>query len=293
MTQHRFIGPMTQHCFIGPMTQHSFIGLMTQPSFIGPMTQHCFIGHVTQHSFIGPTTQYSFIGPMTQHCFIGPTTQHCFIGPTTQHHFIGHTTWHCFIGSMTQHSFIDPMNRPSFIEPKTQSSFIGPITLPCFIDPMTHIPGNVKTFVYQFQYHLEALQRTLVYPFYHFEYQHFQFPEEKTMSILVINLYDVDLLIVHILLKLRRYITRRHDFACYWRLLPFYGLLKSQHIFLFILIALFRPMYIFFYKPSNFLYKESCISHEIINAMYSFQKIAYISIYDNPKPIYVLREVGH
>jgi hypothetical protein len=63
---------------------------------------------------------------------------------------------------------------------------------------------------------------------------------------------DVDLLIARILMKLRRYITRHHDFANYYRSLLIHGLLKSRHMFFWVLITLFRLMYIFCINLVNF-----------------------------------------
>ena len=66
------------------------------------------------------------------------------------------------------------------------------------------------------------------------------------IHIFMLNSHDVNLLIACILMKLQRYVTRRHDFACYWRILLFCGLLRSQHMFFFVLIVLFRLLCIWY-----------------------------------------------
>ena len=226
------------HRFIGPRIQHSFIGLETQQGFIGPMTQHSFIGLETQQGFIGPMTQHSFIGLETQQGFIGPMTQHCFIGLETQQGFIG---------PMTQHSCVGP---------KAQQFFFSPITQQFFFGPVTQISGNMMTFV-KYQFCLMTLLHTFRWSLSHFKDQHIQFSKKRVISldwninhniyIFMLNSYDINLLIACILMKLQRYITRRHDFAYYWRSLPFHELLKSQHMFFWVLIvALFQPMSIFY-----------------------------------------------
>ena len=190
------------------------------------------------HSYIVPTTQHGFISPMTQYGFVGPMTQHRFIGPMTHYRYIGPMIQHIHIGPMTQYRFIGPM---------TQSSLF---------DPINRISGDVETFVYQSQYSLVTLLYALIYSFSHFEYLSVQFLEERMMLIFVLNFHDVNLLVARILMKLQRYIMRCHDFACYWRLLPFHGLLKSQHMFFFVLITLFGPIYFFFVNLEIFLINQ-------------------------------------
>jgi len=52
----------------------------------------------------------------------------------------------------------------------------------------------------------------------------------------------------------------------------------------------YKPHY-FSYKPGRIFYKPNHISHELVYI--SFHKIAYISIYDDPKPVYMSAEVMH
>ena len=94
----------------------------------------------------------------------------------------------------------------------------------------------------------------------------------------MLNLCDINLLIARILMKLWRYITRRHDFACYWRSLLFHGLLKSQHMLFWVLIVLFRLVSVFFINLVNFLIDQ------VIFLMNSF---IFIGILFIKLPIYL------
>ena len=66
------------------------------------------------------------------------------------------------------------------------------------------------------------------------------------------------------------------DFACYWRYLPYHGLLKSDHIFFWSLILLFGPMSIF---PE---YLVISLINQVI-----FLKLTYISTYRFCKIVYI------
>ena len=278
MSQHRFIGFTTQLRFIGLTTQHRYIGPRTQHSFIGLTTQHRYIGPMTQHSFIGLTTQHRYIGPMTQHNFFGLTTRPRYIGPMTQHSFIGLTTRHRYIGSMTQHSFIGLTTLHGYTAPITQIpdnmetlvyqsqySFVTPqyallhnffhsedeymglsrkgetpildhskmkLVFGTISSPDTSLfLRRISTLL------LRRLKKRL--SFCHNR------NIENNIYIFLSSSHDLDLLIARILMRLQRYITRRNDFAYYWRSLLFHGLLKSQHMFFLVLIVLFRLTCIF------------------------------------------------
>ena len=203
-------------------------------------------GLTTQHSFIGPMTQYNFIGPMTQRSFIGPLTQHCFIVPMTQYGFIGPLTQHSFIGSMTQCPFFCQSEYSTFVH--SSSHFECRHTqIPELIPLLDHsqidfLFSSISTKIFHFLRRVSALRlhklkKRLIF-YYDWNVNH-------NIYIYVLNLYDVNLLIARILMKLQRYITRRHDFACYWKSLPFHGLLKTQHMLFWFLIVFFRMMYIF------------------------------------------------
>ena len=82
-------------------------------------------------------------------------------------------------------------------------------------------------------------------------------------------------------MKLWRYITRRHDFACYWRSLPYHGLLKSNHIFLWSLILLFQPMSIFpEYLVISLINQVIFLSNSLIFLHNLFVKL-FIYLYKN------------
>ena len=93
-------------------------------------------------------------------------------------------------------------------------------------------------------------------------------------------------------MRLQRYITRRNDFAYYWRSLLFHGLLKSQHMFFFGSDCVVQTNMYFFNKPRYILYKPGHISYEpAYISIYHYCKAAYIFIYDNPNPVYTSQEV--
>ena len=218
--------------------------------------QQC--SHTTSSQAYGPFHNCSetIILNQCHHRFIGPRIQHSFIGLETQQGFIGPMTQHSFIGLETQQGFIGPMTQHSCVGPKAQQFFFSPITQQFFFGPVTQISGNMMTFV-KYQFCLMTLLHTFRWSLSHFKDQHIQFSKKRVISldwninhniyIFMLNSYDINLLIACILMKLQRYITRRHDFAYYWRSLPFHELLKSQHMFFWVLIvALFQPMSIFY-----------------------------------------------
>ena len=292
-TQHSLIGCMTQHSLIAHTAQPSHIGHTTQHSHFGRMAPHHLIGHMTQRSFIegsfvGPTTQHSFVGPTIQHSFIdrsfvGPMTQHSFIGPTIQQSFIGLTTQHSFIGPMTQLSFIDRMTQHHCNKSGLMTQILGNAETflyrseYSFVTQQHVLVGSSSYFEYQHNQfpekrdipilHHSQIKISSVDTLHFLHYISARFLHRLKMRLtfchawnINCNIYifmssshDVNFLIACILMKLQRYITRRHDFACYWRLLLIHGLLKSQHMFFWVLIALFSPLCIFFINLIIFL----------------------------------------
>ena len=278
-TQHSNIGPRTQQGCISPRTQHEHIGPRTQHSCNRPMTQHSHINRMVQHCFIGPRTQHGYIGCMTGQTFIGPKTQHSYIGCMTGLTFIVPRTQHNLIGLTTQHTFIA----------NTQLNHIGIMNLHLYDNagPITQIQSDTEMYLYQSPYSLVSQQCLLLLNFSHCERQYIHICRKKELQVESHFLYtimhqflhklkmrlaflyhlninckifkymlssdDVNLLIAQILLKLQRYITKRHDFTYYWRSLLFHGLLKSQQFFFCLLIALFGLMCFFFTKLVKFL----------------------------------------
>ena len=68
--------------------------------------------------------------------------------------------------------------------------------------------------------------------------------------------HDINYLIARIIMKLQRYITRRHDFCCYWRELLICGLLKSEYMFFLVHMPLFHQLNIFIINLIMFIAKR-------------------------------------
>ena len=225
ISQQSFLGLMTQHDFIGLMTQHNFIGCMTQHNFIGCMTQHNFIGHVTQHNFIGPMPQHGFICPMTQHSLLGPKThipenmktfeyqsQNSLMTLQQAFHFSPYQFKYQHF-KLSEKKIIPKLNHSQF---KSVFYSISSVKIMRFLsDLIAHSFHSLK---------LEK-KWTICHNW------------NLNLEIFLWRSHSVNHLIMRILLKLQRYITRRHDFNCYWRLQQ---LLKTQHMFLWVMIILFK-----------------------------------------------------
>ena len=219
---------------------HKSIGLMTLNSFIGRMTQYDFIGPLTQPNFIGSMTQYNFIHSMTWQVFLGLVTSldcHC---PMIQ--ISGNAETFLYQSQYTSSALFDSFSHFEYqniqipgkrIIQILDHSQIELIFCPISLAEMFHFLRSLSA---QF---LQKFKKRLTF-------SHNWIFTNQNKNLLVLNLHDVKLLIKHILMKLGRYVTRSHDFACYWRSLPFHGLLKSQHMFFIVLIVLFRLMYFFF-----------------------------------------------
>jgi len=237
-----------------------------------------------------------FIGPMTQH------QRHCNRTARMTHMpgGVGTFTYQSQYSLMTQphailHSF-------SFFEYRL-NQFPGKIEMPVLLDEnqiefvFHSIPSaNTSHFHHSTsaQISCKLKKRLTLYPDWNIN---------RRIYICILNSHDVNRLIARILMKLQRYITRRHDFACYWRSLLLHGLLKSQHMFFWVLITLFRLLCILFIKLPIFLINlvTFMISHQpgyifykpVHISMYTYYKTAYISMYVSPKPVYMSVEVTY
>ena len=239
---HSFLGCMTHLCFIGPKTQYSFIGLMTQHSFIGPRTQCSFIGFSTQQSFIDPVTQCSFIAPMNRHNHNKTKTGHMTQIPEVADAFTYQSAYNLESLPYTLlHSFSHWENQHIQFCEKRKIQILDR----CLIKFDFHSISFAD--MSRFLCSIQALFLHKLIIFHH------DWNINCNIYIFVWSSQDVNFLIALILLKLRRYITRRHDFVCYWRFLLFHDLLKSQCMFCWVLMALFRLMCIFFINQVKFL----------------------------------------
>jgi len=196
------------------------------------------------HSFIGPTTESSFLGPTTQRSFIGPMTQHHHnkTGPMTQ--ISGGTETFVY---QSRYNFVTPQHAlvRSFSHFECQhNQFPGKREIQIFnhsqIETIFCLISSADT-----PYFLRWISTKFLCRLKMRLTLSDDWNINHKIYIFMLSSHDVDLLIACILMKLQRYTTRRHDFAGYWRLLLFHCLLKSQHMFFWVLIVLFKPLCIF------------------------------------------------
>ena len=223
---------------------HMTSSFLPSPFHCSPETIALNQTFMTQHSFIGPMTQYSFIGPATQYSFIGPGTQNNFIGPMTQIP----SNIKTFV-YLSQYSL-------ATLQCALLQIFFG-FKYECIQFPIKRVLLILDQFVFNSNFSEQMLHL--------FSYKSAQFLlklqkrltlchnwniNHKTKIFMLNSLQvNVKLLIARILMKLSRYITRRHNFAHYWKSLPFHDLLLLHHIFFWVLIGWIGPMSI---CPINF-----------------------------------------
>ena len=215
---------------------------MTQHSFIGPRTQCSFIGFSTQQSFIDPVTQCSFIAPMNRHNHNKTKTGHMTQIPEVADAFTYQSAYNLESLPYTLlHSFSHWENQHIQFCGKRKIQILDR----CLIKFDFHSISFAD--ISRFLCSIQALFLHKLIIFHH------DWNINCNIYIFVWSSQDVNFLIALILLKLQRYITRRHDFVCYWRFLLFHDLLKSQCMFCWVLMALFRLMCIFFINQVKFL----------------------------------------
>ena len=242
---------------------HGFNGLRTQHSFLGVTPQYNFIsnGQKTQYPFIGPTTQYSFIGPTTPYHIICATTLSFVYGPVTLKQGNIETSVYC---DLSEFKLVTPpitllsslFNCKNQCTGKTQQSILNLNKVNFFFCSITTTYTSQFLLCIKAQFWQKFKKRLTFW---------YDWNINCKSYIFVVSLHDVYILIARILMKFQRYIIRRHDFACYWRSLPFPQLLKLQYFSFWVLIVLFRPMSIFFLNVYFFWVNHTiCFINDII-----------------------------
>ena len=202
-----------QH-FLGPMTHHSLLGPMTHQSFLGPMTQYCFHKYMTQPSM----SQHLFVNQ----CYGNDTDSINCISDSAaafvyQSQYIITTPEYAILRSCSPlecENIKFSKKRGTLMFVHNQIKFVSCPIL------SAHAPNFIRGIGVQLWHNLK---QKIMFDYYNWNIN-------CRIFVFISSSHDVELLIAHILMKLQRYITRRHDFAFYWRSLMICGLFKSQHM---------------------------------------------------------------
>ena len=188
----------------------TFTALRYPPLLACLVTHSSFVGFSTC-PLVGLTTHLSLPGQMTHTLLSGLTTHSSLPGLTTHSSLAGLTTHSSLASLMTQ-----PL-LPSLTTHSLYFGLVGVRTWPSFIGLATQLVTQSAVYAIQFPFiqnhaytHLFACKLC-----HHIKWLAWPFMQYDVLSFMDCS-HSVDQLIARIMMKLRRYITRRHDFACYW-----------------------------------------------------------------------------